>query len=50
LAPLEEFDVERDQIALLGDDPVVGGMPSDYVNDFLFVTPDTDVTGFLPAA
>ena len=46
LAPLEDFDVQRDQLALLADDPVVKEVPVGYVNDFLFVSPSTDVTAF----
>ena len=34
--PLAEFDVERDQLAFLGDTFETGAMPSAYVNDFLF--------------
>jgi len=47
LAPLEDFDVQRDQLALLADDPVVKEVPAGYINDFLFVSPSTDVTAFL---
>jgi FkbM family methyltransferase len=47
LAPLEDFDVQRDQLALLNDDPVVSEMPAAYVHDFLFVPPSTDVAAFL---
>jgi FkbM family methyltransferase len=49
LAPLDDFDVQRDQLALLADDPVVSEMPAGYVNDFLFAPPATDVTAFLRA-
>jgi hypothetical protein len=34
--PLSEFDVERDQLAFLGDTFETGAMPPEYVNDFLF--------------
>jgi len=43
LAPLERFDVERDQLAYLGPDVVEYGMPAGYVADFLFVAPGTDL-------
>lgn len=36
LAPLEEFDVERDQLAHLRPGVVEYGMPEGYVADFLF--------------
>jgi FkbM family methyltransferase len=35
-APLAEFDVERDQLAFLGQDFETGTMPPGYVNDFYF--------------
>lgn len=34
--PLDEFDLERDQIAHLGDELPDGRMPKAYVNDFVF--------------
>ena len=46
LAPLERFDVERDQLAYLGGDVVEYGMPDGYVADFLFVAPGTDLARF----
>jgi len=44
LAPLERFDVERDQLAHLGAGVVEYGMPEGYVADFLFVAPGTDLS------
>lgn len=41
LGPLDRFDVERDQLAHLGSSHVDSGA---YINDFLFVPRDTDVT------
>jgi FkbM family methyltransferase len=35
--PLEEFDVKRDQVDLLGSEFMAGEMPSGYVHDFVFV-------------
>jgi len=36
--PLDEFDVERDQLAhLQPGETVANDMPRDYVNTFLFV-------------
>ena len=43
LRPLNLFDVQRDQLAFLDLD-FTYGVPSGYVNDFLFVRPGTDVT------
>jgi FkbM family methyltransferase len=38
LAPLSGFDLERDQLAFLGDPSLDAyDMPEDYVNDFLFL-------------
>jgi FkbM family methyltransferase len=37
--PLSEFDVERDQLAHLGDELEDGSMPRDYLNEFLFTFP-----------
>ncbi len=34
--PLSEFDLERDQLAHLGDELEHGAMPRDYLNEFLF--------------
>jgi len=36
--PLAEFDVERDQWALIAADPTQARPPSSYVNDFLFLS------------
>ena len=35
--PVEEFDVRRDQLDLLGSEFVSGAMPHGYVHDFVFV-------------
>ncbi len=43
LAPLEDFDVERDQLAHVGPDATEYGMPAGYVADFLFADPALDV-------
>jgi hypothetical protein len=43
LAPLAEFDVERDQLAHLGPGVVEYGMPDGYVADFLFATAGRDL-------
>jgi FkbM family methyltransferase len=37
--PLSEFDIERDQLAHLGDELEDGAMPRDYLNEFLFTFP-----------
>ena len=37
--PLSEFDIERDQLAYLGDELEHGAMPHDYLNEFLFTFP-----------
>ena len=47
LRPLDEFDLQRDQLAFLTGDFVTGGMPRGYVHDFLFVRPGTRVTPLL---
>ena len=44
LAPLAEFDVERDQLAHLRPGVAEYGMPGGYVADFLFAGPDVDVS------
>jgi FkbM family methyltransferase len=46
LRPLEEFRVERDQLALLGPDSAEIP-PSGYIHNFLFVAPDADVSRLL---
>jgi FkbM family methyltransferase len=43
LQPLDEFDVQRDQVARLETPFNPYGVPGDYVNDFLFVPPGTTV-------
>jgi len=44
LAPLAEFDVERDQLAHLRPGVAEYGMPHGYVADFLFAGPHVDVS------
>lgn len=44
LNPLEDFDVERDQLAHLQPGLVEYEMPDEYVADFLFVGPTVDVS------
>jgi FkbM family methyltransferase len=39
LAPVSEFDLERDQLRFVRAEPDATAMPPDYVNDFLFVSP-----------
>jgi FkbM family methyltransferase len=50
LAPLDDFNVQRDQLALLPDEVLVKEVPTGYVNDFLFVSSAVDVTAFLALA
>jgi FkbM family methyltransferase len=38
LAPLSEFDIERDQLAFVRAEPEAALLPPGYVNDFLFVS------------
>lgn len=38
LAPVAEFDTERDQLRFVRAEPDATAMPPDYVNDFLFVS------------
>jgi FkbM family methyltransferase len=47
LHPLEEFDIERDQLAFLTESFVPYAMPAVYVNNFLFVSVGVDVTSLL---
>jgi FkbM family methyltransferase len=47
LRPVSCFDLERDQLSFLGGAPSGEAMPRGYVHDFLFVMPDTDVTGLV---
>lgn len=50
LRPAAEFDVERDQLAILESGPVSGWMmPPDYIHDFLFVPPGVGVAQLLAA-
>jgi FkbM family methyltransferase len=41
---LETFDVQRDQLAYLSDGFVPYGMPAGYVNDFLFVPSEREMS------
>jgi FkbM family methyltransferase len=43
LRPLDDFDLQRDQLAFLGPEFNLFEMPSAYVNNFLFVPPGTEV-------
>jgi FkbM family methyltransferase len=43
LAPIESFDVERDQLRYISDEPASYGMSEGYVGDFLFVRSPRDV-------
>jgi len=43
LRPLAEFDVERDQLALIAADPATASPPAEYVNDFVFVPAGTSL-------
>lgn len=47
LRPLDEFDVQRDQLAFLAGARADGLMPAGYVHNFLFATPGTDVSALL---
>jgi FkbM family methyltransferase len=48
LRPVTEFDVERDQLAVLEREPVLGWMmPPEYIHDFLFVPAGVDVAHLL---
>ena len=47
LIPIAEFDVERDQLALMTPGELQPAPPPGYLNDFLFVRPGTDL-GALP--
>lgn len=50
LRPAAEFDVERDQLALLARGLVSGWMmPPDYIHDFLFVPAGVDVAHLVAA-
>jgi len=42
IAPLDEFDLERDQRAFLGGEFHAFAMPDGYVNDFVFTAPGVD--------
>jgi len=50
LRPLDEFDLDRDQLAHITGDFVPGAMPPEYVHDFLFVRPGEDVRALLAPA
>jgi FkbM family methyltransferase len=43
LVPLDRFDLRRDQLSFLGSGFVSVEMPRDYIHDFLFVRPGTNV-------
>lgn len=45
LRPLEQFDVERHQLAPLRASAMDQTTPAEYVSDFLFVAPEFDVSG-----
>ncbi len=47
LRPVEQFDLQRDQLAHVGDHFEPYGMPHGYVHDFLFVRPGVDISGLL---
>jgi len=48
LRPAAEFDVERDQLAILERESLAKWtMPADYINDFLFVRAGADVARFI---
>ena len=47
LRPLEQFDLEREQLAFLGPEYLAGDKPEGYTNDFLFVRPGTDLRRLL---
>jgi hypothetical protein len=50
LRPAVEFDVERDQLAVLEREPVSGStMPPQYANEFLFVPAGVDVAHLVAA-
>jgi FkbM family methyltransferase len=50
IRPISEFDVTRDQLALLGPDAAPYTMPPPgYVHDFLFVRPELDVARLIPS-
>jgi FkbM family methyltransferase len=48
LIPIAEFDVERDQLALITPGELQPAPPPGYVNDFLFVRPGTDLGALAP--
>jgi hypothetical protein len=47
LWPVAEFDVRRDQLAFLTGESVPGAMPPEYVHDFVFVAPGTEIRRLL---
>jgi FkbM family methyltransferase len=47
LRPVAEFDVRRDQLAFLTGGFVPGTMPPEYVHDFVFVAPGTEIRRLL---
>ena len=50
LAPISDFEVERDQLAFVRADPEAALMPPGYVNDFLFVSRRRSVSLPVPLA
>jgi FkbM family methyltransferase len=50
LAPIEQFDAERDQLAHVRATPEGTAMPPVYVNDFLFVSPSRPLPAGVAAA
>jgi len=48
-APIDEFDVRRDQLDLLSAEFLAGQMPEGYVHDFAFVPAGAEAPGFTPA-
>jgi FkbM family methyltransferase len=48
--PVEQFDVRRDQLDLLGREFVSGAMPAGYVHDFVFLAEDGAAPGRLGPA
>jgi FkbM family methyltransferase len=50
LIPIANFDVERDQVALMTPGELQPAPPPGYLNDFLFVSPGTDLGRLAPRA
>lgn len=47
LRRVADFDLQRDQLSLLRDDPLTAAPPPKYVNDFLFVSAGTTLVSSL---